>query len=256
MSAAAAASQAGEAIRLRFAADWGRMGRAWGVAPSTASVHGYLLAHGGPLTESELQRALGISHRATRIAIAECEAWGIIERARELRRGGARGPAGTAWLPVEDHWEWFRRVVAARKRREGDPVLRVLREAVEAAEKVAAEDPAAVPLRDRLERLVRFTRHFEGSVDVLVRADARTLEKAFAVLGRLDRRTQDRILGTLAGLSEDDLVRAAQRLSSLSSRMVSALIRLVAQPRLVRLLDRAAPSTRDPGDSTSPERRG
>ena len=35
-----------------FAKAWGRMGAAWGVPPSKAEVHGYLLVHGGPLTDA------------------------------------------------------------------------------------------------------------------------------------------------------------------------------------------------------------
>ena len=53
-----------ETIRRDFAAAWGHIGSAWGVAPSTAAVQGYLLVHGGPLTSGEIQQALGLSHRS------------------------------------------------------------------------------------------------------------------------------------------------------------------------------------------------
>ncbi len=48
-----------EAIRRDFAQAWGRVGAAWGVAPSTAAVQGYLLLHGGPLTSSEIRLRWG-----------------------------------------------------------------------------------------------------------------------------------------------------------------------------------------------------
>ncbi len=72
------------------------MGAAWGIAPSTAAVQGYLLVHGGPVTDAELREALGLSHRAIRLALASCEEWGIVRRADEPRRSGRRGPAGRA----------------------------------------------------------------------------------------------------------------------------------------------------------------
>ena len=91
-------TDAREAIRRTFARAWGEIGASWGVAPSTATVQGYLLAHGGPLTEPELRRALGISHRAASLALAQCEEWGLIDRAegtpalRPARAGsGGRG---------------------------------------------------------------------------------------------------------------------------------------------------------------------
>src|SRR5688500_11631868 len=83
-----------EAIRQRFASAWGQMGAAWGVTPSTAAVQGYLLVHGGPVTDRELQDALGLSHRAIRLALEDSEIWGIVRRAPEPRRSGRRGPAG------------------------------------------------------------------------------------------------------------------------------------------------------------------
>src|SRR5687767_11737943 len=72
-----------EAIRRRFAQTWGAMGAAWGVTPSTAAVQGYLLVHGGPVTDRELQEALGLSHRAIRVALDDCIRWGIVRRADE-----------------------------------------------------------------------------------------------------------------------------------------------------------------------------
>src|SRR5213079_1345700 len=115
-----------EEIRRGLADAWGDMGAAWGVAPAIARVHGYLLSTRAPLTEREVSEALGLSHRAASLALAEAEAWGLIERVAEPRRVGSRGRAGTAYRAVGDHWEWFGRVISERKLREGDPVVAVL----------------------------------------------------------------------------------------------------------------------------------
>ena len=103
-----------ERIRRRLADAWGEMGAAWGVAPAIARVHAYLMARQEPLTEREVREALGLSHRAASLALAEAEAWGIVERVPEPRRIGRRGPAGAAFLAVGDHWQWFGRVIADR----------------------------------------------------------------------------------------------------------------------------------------------
>src|SRR4051812_50055279 len=83
-----------ERIRRRFADAWGQMGASWGIAPSTAAVQGYLLAHGGPVTGAELQQTLCLSPRAIRLALPSCIDWGIVERAGEPRRRGRGGAAG------------------------------------------------------------------------------------------------------------------------------------------------------------------
>jgi DNA-binding transcriptional regulator GbsR (MarR family) len=219
-----------ESIRREVAEEWGRIGGAWGVSPSTATVQGYLLLHGGPLTESELQAALGISHRATRVALAECEAWGIIERADAPRRSGARGPAGTAWVPVADHWEWFRRVAAARKSRETDPVLPLLARGLADARALAPTDPEARALADRVEGLVGFASRFDRALDAVVRADSRALETLFAVTERLSDRQLDRLLGALAGLDEAALAKAAGTLADLSPAALRRLVGMAGQP--------------------------
>ena len=110
-----------EEIRLRLANAWGEMGAAWGVAPAIARVHAYLMARQEPLTEREVREALGLSHRAASLALAEAESWGLVERVAEPRRVGRRGPAGTAYMAIGDHWRWFGRVVAERKVARGRP---------------------------------------------------------------------------------------------------------------------------------------
>src|SRR3954447_25111051 len=83
-----------ESIRLDLAPAWGGMGGAWGVPPAIAGVQPYLMARQEPLTEREVREALGLSHRAASLALAEAESWGIVERVPEPRRGWRRAPAG------------------------------------------------------------------------------------------------------------------------------------------------------------------
>lgn len=228
-----------EAIRREFARAWGQIGAAWGVAPSTAAVQGYLLVHGGPLTEAEVRSALALSPRATRLALAECESWGIIERAPERRRSGQRGPAGAAWIPVADDWEWFRRVAAARKARETDPVLPVLRACVDAAGRAAEDEPEAAAVRARVESLLAFVTAFDRSVGGAVRADPTALQRIVGTAGRLEPEVLDRLLAALAALPEEDVARAADAISRLSPRALARLVRVIGRPGIGRLLGTA-----------------
>ena len=148
------ASATAEPIRLELAEAWGEMGAAWGVTPAIARVQAYLMARQEPLTEREVREALGLSHRAASLALAEAESWGIVERVPEPRRVGRRGPAGTAYLAVGDHWQWFGRVIAERKVREGDPIVAVLE--AKAAEATAAA--AGTPGRPRARGPARLAR--------------------------------------------------------------------------------------------------
>jgi DNA-binding transcriptional regulator GbsR (MarR family) len=219
-----------EQIRRDFAVGWGRIGAAWGVAPSTATVQGYLLAHGGPLTEAEIRDALDLSHRAALVALAECENWGLIEQV-EPRRVGQRGPAARAWVPLGDHWQWFRRVAAVRKERETDPVVPLLDECRTRAEAVGADG-----LVGRLDGLVGFVHLFDRGIGAVVRTDAADLTRLFEVLGRLDEPTLDRLIARLASLPEDELAAAARTIADLPPGTLRRLLSIAGQPTVARLL--------------------
>ena len=224
-----------EQIRRRFASAWGQMGAAWGVPPSTAAVQGYMLVHGGPVTDRELQDALGLSHRAIRLALEDCEEWGIVRRAAEPRRSGRRGPAGRAWLALDDHWEWFRRVIESRKEREGDPVIAILEQCLVEARKAPAGEEAA-DLRKRLESLLEFVGQFDHALSAIVRARTEALRKLFSVLASQDPKTLDRLLSSLADVPEEDLAAAVRTISKLPPGSVRRLLQLAGRPTVARLL--------------------
>jgi DNA-binding transcriptional regulator GbsR (MarR family) len=221
-----------EEIRRSFARAWGEIGAAWGVAPSTATVQGYLLAHGGPLSEPEVRRALGLSHRAASLALAQCEEWGLIRRSPTARRSGQRGPAAAAWEVVGDHWEWFRRVSAARLERETDPVLPVIERCV--AQARAAGDEGE-DLLQRLTVLLEFVRRFDRGVDLFVRGEPDAIARVFAVLARLDDRTVARLWSLVGEVEPDELVTALDTLAKLPPSAVHRLV-MVADSRPMRTL--------------------
>jgi DNA-binding transcriptional regulator GbsR (MarR family) len=233
------AGTAAEAIRVRLADAWGEMGASWGVAPAIARVQAYLLARQAPLTEREVREALGLSHRAASLALAEAESWGLIERVAEPRRVGRRGPAGTAFQAVGDHWRWFGRVVAERKSREGDPILGVLEQTASEANAAAAEHPddqELAGLRDWLSTFLVFVRLFDRAVGLVPRLEPRELERALRLLGEVDDDTVMRLVRLLGGLPDDDvldLVSALSRLSPTAARratkLMSGVVRTVAR---------------------------
>jgi DNA-binding transcriptional regulator GbsR (MarR family) len=203
------------------------------VAPSTATVQGYLLAHGGPLSEPEIRRALGLSHRAASLALAQCEEWGLVRRAQGARRSGQRGPAAAAWEVVGDHWEWFRRVAQARLERETDPVVPVIERCVTQAR--AAGDEGA-DLERRLGELLHFVRTFDRGVEIAVQGTPRSIERMFAVLDQLDAKTVDRLWLLAVELEPNELAGALATLAKLPPGAVHRLIAIADSPPLRRLL--------------------
>jgi len=232
-------SETAESIRLALADAWGDMGAAWGVTPAIARVQAYLMARQQPLTEREVREALGLSHRAASLALADAESWGIVERVPEPRRVGRRGPAGTAYLAVGDHWQWFGRVIAERKVREGDPIVAVL----EAKEREAAAALAANPddeelaaLRDWLGAFLVFVRLFDRAVGLVPQLEPRELERSLQLLGRIPDATVLRLFDLLGGLDDNDVIDLVDALSRLSptaarraTKLMSGVVKTVAR---------------------------
>ncbi len=216
------------------------MGAAWGVTPAIARVQAYLMARQEPLTEREVREALGLSHRAASLALAEAESWGIVERVPEPRRVGRRGPAGAAYLAVGDHWQWFGRVIAERKVREGDPIVAVL----EAKEREAAAAVGGQPRRPRARRPARLARRRSSSSSGCStgRSGSSRSSSRASSSGRcsssvaIPDATILRLFDLLGGLADDDvldLVDALSRLSPTAARratkLMSGVVRTVAR---------------------------
>lgn len=224
------APSAAEAIRLRLADAWGEMGAAWGVAPAIARVHAYLMTRQVPLTEREVREALGLSHRAASLALADAEAWGLVERVAEPRRVGRRGPAGAAYQAIGDHWRWLGRVVAERKVREGDPIIGVLEQTAREVAAASADNPddrELTTLRDWLSAFIVFVRLFDRAVGLVPRLQPRELERALHLLGEVSDETVLRLVRLLDGLPDGDvldLVDAVSRLSPVAARRATKLM--------------------------------
>jgi DNA-binding transcriptional regulator GbsR (MarR family) len=228
-----------EDLRLQFAEAWGEMSASWGVAPAIGRVHAYLMVRNEPLTEREIREALGLSHRAASLALTDAETWGIVERVSEPRRVGRRGPAGTAYVAVGDHWQWFTRVIAERKIREGDPIVEVIARTADQAGSLSAANPGDADLAALHVWLVTFNafvRLFDRSVGLIPKLAPRELERGMRLLGEISDDTVLRLVQLLGGLPDDDVLELIEALSRLSptaarraTKLMSGVVRTVAR---------------------------
>jgi DNA-binding transcriptional regulator GbsR (MarR family) len=228
-----------EQLRLQFAEAWGEMSASWGVAPAIGRVHAYLMVRDAPLTEREIREALGLSHRAASLALTDAEAWGIVERVSEPRRVGRRGPAGTAYVAVGDHWQWFTRVIAERKIREGDPIVEIIARTADEAADLAARHPSdaeIAALRDWLAAFNSFVRLFDRSVGLIPKLAPRELERGMRLLGEVSDETVLRLVHLLGSLDDGDVLELIEALSRLSptaarraTKLMSGVVRTVAR---------------------------
>ena len=223
-------------VRVAFADTWGDMGPAWNVTPSVARVHGYLLAGGGTLTEREVREALGLSHRATSLALTELEEWRLVERVEDARRDPRPGPSAVAWRVVGDRWRWFQRVAEERRAREADPLQPRLAVCLELADQAVAatpDDGEARRLREWIAEIQGLATLFDRALRALSRAETDDVARGFSVLARVSDETLDKLLGLFGSLPEDELAETLESLSRTSPTTARRVLK--AANRIARL---------------------
>ena len=107
-------------IKTRFIQIWGNVGVEWGINRTMASVHGLLLVSEAALTTEEIMEALSISRGNANMNLRELVNWGLVYRENK--------PADRKeyFFAEKDVWEIAQRIVAERRRRELDPMMKQL----------------------------------------------------------------------------------------------------------------------------------
>ena len=143
-------------IQQRFILHWGEMGARWGLNRTVAQIHALLYLSPRPLHAEEIATTLGVARSNVSTSLRELQGWGIVRVTHIL------GDRRDHFESLKDVWEMFRIIVDERKKREADPTLDMLREAVADAKKAGAADAYT---RERLADLLQFFELMTGWVD-------------------------------------------------------------------------------------------
>jgi DNA-binding transcriptional regulator GbsR (MarR family) len=132
------------------------MGARWGINRTVAQIHALLFLSARPLNAEEIAATLEVARSNVSNSLRELQGWGIVRVTHLL------GDRRDHFESLKDVWEMFRIIVDERKKREADPVLAVLREAVSEAKKPGAADAHT---RERLGDMLQFFELMTGWVD-------------------------------------------------------------------------------------------
>src|SRR5688500_12704743 len=113
------------AVQEKFILHWGEMGARWGINRTVAQVHALLFLSPKPLNAEELTETLGVARSNISNSIRELQGWGIVKLVHVM------GDRRDHFEAMKDPWEMFRIVLDGRKKREIDPTLAMLREALD-----------------------------------------------------------------------------------------------------------------------------
>src|SRR3954470_6775305 len=106
--------------KLKFIEAWGKLGSEWGINRTMAQVHALLLISPDALSAEEIMEELNISRGNVNMNVRELMDWGLIEK---IHKSGERKEYFWA---EKDIWKITKQVAKERKRRELEPVLKIL----------------------------------------------------------------------------------------------------------------------------------
>jgi len=106
--------------KQKFIESWGKLGSEWGINRTMAQVHALLLISPEALTTEEIMEALSISRGNANMTLRDLIGWGLVEKQHKA------GERKEYFFAEKDTWYIARQVAQERKKRELDPILKVL----------------------------------------------------------------------------------------------------------------------------------
>lgn len=149
--------------KQKFIEAWGKLGSEWGINRTMAQVHALLLVSPEALTTEEVMEQLSISRGNANMTLRDLMDWGLVEKQHKA------GERKEYFFADKDTWTIARQVAKERKKRELDPVLKVLNElaAVEGDQK----DPGFKTFKKSLTDINKLATNVNRTLETMIKAE-------------------------------------------------------------------------------------
>ena len=118
----------------KFIQAWGTLGSHWGINRTMAQIHALLLVSPKPMSAEAIMADLKISRGNANMNIRALIDWGLVYK--ELVPGQRK----EFFIAEKDMWEVVRKVTIQRKKKELEPILKVLQEITQVEETPGNEE--------------------------------------------------------------------------------------------------------------------
>ena len=122
--------------KSKYIQAWGTLGTSWGINKAMAQIHALLLVSSEPLCTDTIMEVLSISRGNANMNIRALMDWGIVTKIH------IPGERKEFFGSEKDVWQLARQVIKERRKRELEPVIKVLKEvsAIESDGSVEVEE--------------------------------------------------------------------------------------------------------------------
>ena len=148
--------------KQKFIESWGKMAGGWGIPPAMAQVHALLLISSEPLNADQVKAELDISTGNVSMNLRALLEWELIYKQTPP------GKRKEEYYAEKDLWKVIRQIIINRKKRELEPMLKVLDEVVGIEENCPESESFCNVVRD----IRKFSHKANQALDTLIKADA------------------------------------------------------------------------------------
>ncbi|CAM1345565.1 GbsR/MarR family transcriptional regulator [Tenacibaculum amylolyticum] len=163
-----------EFAKIKYIHTWGSLATTWGVNKTMAQVHALLLVSNEPLSADDIMKTLKISRGNVNMNVRALIDWGIV------RKEIIVGERKEFFVADKDIWELFKQITRERKKREIEPVLKVLDELKEEVKEDNSEE--AEQFKKLMDDLSSVTTTVNKILEKAVKADEHWLLSNFTKL--------------------------------------------------------------------------
>jgi DNA-binding transcriptional regulator GbsR (MarR family) len=149
--------------KQKFIETWGKLGSEWGINRTMAQVHALLLITPEALTTEQVMEELSISRGNANMTLRDLIGWGLIEKQHKP------GERKEYFFADKDIWNIARQVAKERRKRELEPVLKVLDELVQV--KGDKNDPEFATFNKSVTDINKMSKNVDSTLDTMLKAD-------------------------------------------------------------------------------------
>jgi DNA-binding transcriptional regulator GbsR (MarR family) len=146
----------------KFLQSWGALGSEWGINRTMAQIHALLMIAPQALSADSVMEELTISRGNANMNLRALMDWGLVYK--ELRAGDRK----EYFVAEKDIWKVVRQIIINRKKKELDPMVKVLDE----ISGVEAKCPDSEALVKMVKDLKLFSSKADSTLEMLVKADS------------------------------------------------------------------------------------
>jgi len=156
--------------KLKYIHTWGSLATSWGINKTMAQVHALLLVSNKPMSADAIMKTLKISRGNVNMNVRALIDWGIVSKEFVI------GERKEFFVADKDIWELFKQVTKERKKREIEPVLKVLDEL---QNDVNDNSEEAMEFKKVMKDLATVTNTVNTILDKTIKADEHWLLSSF-----------------------------------------------------------------------------